>query len=259
MDIITGMLTLTYSMLAARAEFLYMKYMSDAQCRYVQTSLILYKMLEHVTVTIPVTQQLGIGFEIIQTGLSGVKITSADPSMTVAESGIATGDVVVSINGHSTAGIDQDALAAIIRAAGKPGGPNFLYIILVPDLFERAERVSKLVSSCDGEMLDLSGRSGLLKHPHAAQALCSAMLDNRSITSLNVSDCSLGKAGFEALMPMLTGAGAESLVEVNLTGNGIIGDGGQSLVDEVVLNANNGFELTAQLESHSSCLILRKM
>ena len=46
---------------------------------------------------------------------------------------------------------------------------------------------------------------------------------------------------------VLTGAGAESLVEVNLTGNDIISERGQSLIDEVVRKRNNGFELAVPI------------
>jgi S1-C subfamily serine protease len=52
--------------------------------------------------------------------------------MAMGAAGIVVGDVMVSINGQTTVGIDQGALVAIIQASGQPDGSKSLNIVLVP-------------------------------------------------------------------------------------------------------------------------------
>ena len=92
---------------------------------------------------------------------------------------------------------------------------------------DRNDAITQLVRSCTTDTLDLSGKMAALGHPSGCLALCEAMLANTTITSLNVGGSSVGKAGMEELMPMLTGPRGDLLVEVDISGNGIIGGGGQ--------------------------------
>jgi hypothetical protein len=107
---------------------------------------------------------------------------------------------------------------------------------------DRNGAITELVRSCTVEVLDLSGKTAALGHPTGCRALCEAMLANTSITFLNVSASSVGKAGMEELMPLLTGPRGDTLLEVDISGNGIIGGGGQGLIDQVVA-CGKGFEV----------------
>jgi hypothetical protein len=58
----------------------------------------------------------------------------------------------------------------------------------------------------------------------------------------------------EELMPMLTGPRGDTLVEVDISSNGIIGGGGPGLVDQVVA-CGKGFEVVRTV----TALVLRKV
>ena len=119
---------------------------------------------------------------------------------------------------------------------------------------DRNDAITQLVRSCTTDTLDLSGKNAALGHPSGCRALCEAMLANTTITSLNVSGSSVGKAGMEELMPMLTGPRGDLLVEVDISANGIIGGGGQGLIDQVV-GCGKGFEVVME---GTGQLLLRK-
>ena len=121
---------------------------------------------------------------------------------------------------------------------------------------DRNDAITQLVRSCTTDTLDLSGKGIALGHPSGCLALCEAMLANTTITSLNVGRSSVGKAGMEELMPMLTGPRGDLLVEVDISGNGIIGGGGQGLIDQVV-GCGKGFEVVRG-EEGTGQLLLRK-
>ena len=54
-----------------------------------------------------------------------------------------------------------------------------------------------------------------------------------AVSELNLSGCSVGKRGMEVLAPWLCDPNCP-VTKVDLSGNGIIGGGGQGLIDQVV-------------------------
>jgi hypothetical protein len=121
---------------------------------------------------------------------------------------------------------------------------------------ERNAAITELVQTCTADALDLSGKIAALSHPSGCRALCEAVQANTTITSLNVGGSSVGKGGMEELMPMLTGPRGDTLVEVDISSNGIIGGGGQGLVDQVVA-CGKGFEVV--MGGGAGQLVLRKV
>ena len=86
------------------------------------------------------------------------------------------------------------------------------------------------------------------------QALADGLKANTSVQQLNVSSNDLKKEGMAALKELLLTSA--TLAEINLSANGIIGDGGQPILDQVV--AETSFKWIQDEPGVEACLILRK-